>query len=531
LSALSPRIRHLVDGALLVEYPEAADEEASRAAVGLGAFLREKAPEGLDDAVPGARTLFCAFEPRHLSHDALSRRIAAAPPAAARASETREHRISVVYGGDSGPDLTALARRAGLSVEEAERRHASALYRVAFLGFAPGFAYLTGLPSELTAPRLATPRPRVSGGSLAVAGFYSGVYPADGPGGWNLIGRAAARLFDPAAQPPSLLLPGDRVRFEPQTPEGFAKSLAALPPVRGAPSPAGIPLFRLATPGLWSAVCGAPFSGRGTFGLPPSGAMDLESLAAGNALAGNPPGAEALEFAVAGPELEALADATLVLSGAPCDAALDGRAFAGGAPLRISRGSKLVLGPVRSGVYSYLCVAGGLAAAGRLALPTRLAAGDQILRALGEAGPAAPLAAAPAPGRKVPSSEDRVVRILLGPQEFIEEGVAALLGRAYRVSSTSDRRGIRLEGPRLASRDGVEIPPEGTALGAIQVPADGQPIVLGPDRPVTGGYAKIATVVGADFSLVAQARPGTTLRFRAVSLAEALEARGRMTGR
>ncbi|MDQ2970273.1 MAG: carboxyltransferase domain-containing protein, partial [Acidobacteriota bacterium] len=127
----APRIRHLVDGALLVEYPEAGDEEASRAAVGLGAFLRDQAPEGLHDAVPGARTLFCAFDPRRLSHDALSQRIAGAPPPAARAAQTREHRIPVVYGGESGPDLPALARRAGLSVEEAERRHASALYRVA----------------------------------------------------------------------------------------------------------------------------------------------------------------------------------------------------------------------------------------------------------------------------------------------------------------------------------------------------------------------------------------------------------------
>ncbi|MDQ2969511.1 MAG: biotin-dependent carboxyltransferase family protein, partial [Acidobacteriota bacterium] len=264
--------------------------------------------------------------------------------------------------------------------------------------------------------------------------------------------------------------------------------------------------------------------------VPPSGAMDAESLAAGNALAGNSPGAEALEFAVAGPELEALADAIAVLSGAPCNAALDGHTVADGAPFRIVRGSKLVLGPVRSGVYAYLCVAGGLASAGRLALPTRLAAGDQILRAPDEGGPAATPAAAPLLGRGFPPSDDRVVRIMLGPQEFAEEGVAALLGVAYRVSSTSDRRGIRLEGPRLASRDGAEIPPEGTALGAIQVPGDGQPIVLGPDRPVTGGYAKIATVVGADFPLVAQARPGTTVRFRAVSLAEALEPSGRMTG-
>ena len=104
--------------------------------------------------------------------------------------------------------------------------------------------------------------------------------------------------------------------------------------------------------------------------------------------------------------------------------------------------------------------------------------------------------------------------------------VGTLLASDYRVSSTSDRRGIRLEGPAAPASDGADIAPEATALGAIQVPADGQPIVLGPDRPVTGGYAKIATVIGADFSVVAQARPGSRLRFRAVSLAEALTTRG-----
>jgi antagonist of KipI len=104
-----------------------------------------------------------------------------------------------------------------------------------------------------------------------------------------------------------------------------------------------------------------------------------------------------------------------------------------------------------------------------------------------------------------------------------------LLESAYRVSAASDRRGVRLEGTALeASGGGSEISPEGTALGAIQVPADGQPIILGPDRPVTGGYAKIATVIAADFPLVAQARPGSTIRFRSVSLDEALDARGRM---
>jgi allophanate hydrolase subunit 2 len=108
------------------------------------------------------------------------------------------------------------------------------------------------------------------------------------------------------------------------------------------------------------------------------------------------------------------------------------------------------------------------------------------------------------------------IRVRPGPQRdgFEPDGLAAFLRGAYRVSASSDRRGIRLEGPAVANSGSSEIPPEGTVLGAIQVPGDGQPIILGPDRPVTGGYAKIATVLESDFSRVARALPGTVLRFR-----------------
>jgi allophanate hydrolase subunit 2 len=115
--------------------------------------------------------------------------------------------------------------------------------------------------------------------------------------------------------------------------------------------------------------------------------------------------------------------------------------------------------------------------------------------------------------------------VLPGPQAGFFPGGAAesLFSGTYRVSPASDRRGIRLDGPPLELRRPSDIPPEGTALGAIQVPASGLPIVLGPDRPVTGGYAKIGTVSASDWPLLAQATPGTAVRFRATTLAEAVE--------
>jgi antagonist of KipI len=254
--------------------------------------------------------------------------------------------------------------------------------------------------------------------------------------------------------------------------------------------------------------------------------MDQASLAAGNGAIGNSEGAGALEIALSGPTLSAAADLLAVLAGAPCDAVLGRSNVRPGVPFSMVRGERLAIGPVREGARAYLCVAGGLEASNAGPVPARVASGDLLFRAAAApAGKAVRIARSPA------FSADPVVRIVLGSQaeRFSPRGVSLLLESSYRVSAASDRRGVRLEGPALeASGEGAEISPEGTALGAIQVPADGQPIVLGPDRPVTGGYAKIATVISADFHLVAQARPGSTLRFRSVSLAEALDARGRM---
>jgi KipI family sensor histidine kinase inhibitor len=126
------------------------------------------------------------------------------------------HEIAVEYGGVVGPDLAELAQQAGMDRATYINSHSAVEYAVAFLGFQPGFPYLNGLPSGLRAPRRASPRVRVPAGSVAVGGGYCGIYPASGPGGWHLIGRTDAVLFDPQRAAPALLLPGDRVRFVPK---------------------------------------------------------------------------------------------------------------------------------------------------------------------------------------------------------------------------------------------------------------------------------------------------------------------------
>lgn len=121
--------------------------------------------------------------------------------------------IAVHYGGEDGPDLTTVAKHAGLSADEVVARHAACEYTVAMLGFAPGFPYLIGLDPRLEMPRLDTPRAHVPAGSVGIGGTQTGIYPRSGPGGWQLIGRTRLTLFDPAREPPGALAAGDRVRF------------------------------------------------------------------------------------------------------------------------------------------------------------------------------------------------------------------------------------------------------------------------------------------------------------------------------
>ncbi|MFC8732050.1 allophanate hydrolase subunit 1 [Luteimicrobium sp. NPDC057192] len=191
--------------------------------VALTRALRGLADPEVVDLVPGARTVLVLLRemPDGAAHPGAQARLAdtvrsLAPHLAAVAPEDVEGpvvEIPVVY---DGPDLDDVARLAGLTTTEVAERHAAGLYTAAFVGFAPGFAYLVGLDPTLQVPRLADPRPHVAAGAVAVAGEFTAVYPAASPGGWRLIGRTSTRMFDVARTPPGLVEPGARVRFVPE---------------------------------------------------------------------------------------------------------------------------------------------------------------------------------------------------------------------------------------------------------------------------------------------------------------------------
>ncbi len=525
---MTPALRHVVDGAVLLEYPGEPDAQANRAAVAVAAALARRRPAGLLDAIPGARTLLLLFDPDVLDHASAEELLLRIEPLE-KSAEPRTVRLAALYGGDAGPDLDPLARRAGLAADELVRLHAAADHRVAFLGFAPGFPYMTGAPRALAVPRLATPRVRVPAGSIAVADGYTGIYPTESPGGWHLIGRIAQRLFDPAASPPSLVLPGDRVVFEPMDEARFAE-LSRASQRDDPPSPSGTAVLRIGAPGAFTTVQGGPRHGCGSMGVPAGGAMDLPALALANAQLGNPPLAAGLEVTVTGPELEALAPVRVALAG---DVE---RAPAGGWPRSLGKGDRLKLGRVRTGLRAYLCVDGGLAQAQPGAASRALRKGDVVERAGGAAqGSGAarlpPAAAQPGPARVPPRATQHgpavlEVRAVPGPHlaYYSGAGIETFFSSEYVVSARSDRRGLRLDGPGVEMERPADLPPEGVAPGSVQVPGDGLPIVLGPDGPATGGYPRVACVIGADLPLLAQLRPGQKIRFARATLAEALAA-------
>lgn len=207
-------VRPFGEAAFLVDVADA------RAAQGLAAALRGDPPAGVTAVVPGRRSVLVEVDGLLGEVDAVAEALARAE-VGATPGEGRARTIPVLYGGDAGPDLSDVARLAGLTPDAAVELHAATELTVLFGGFAPGFAYLGEVAAPLHVGRLATPRTTTPAGSVALADGMSGIYPAALPGGWRVIGRTPLTLFDPHRSPPAYLVPGDRVRFVPIGPDDW----------------------------------------------------------------------------------------------------------------------------------------------------------------------------------------------------------------------------------------------------------------------------------------------------------------------
>lgn len=297
----------------------------------------------------------------------------------------------------------------------------------------------------------------------------------------------------------------------------------------------------ITTPGLMTTVQDMGRHGYGRFGVPISGALDEGALRWANLLVGNEPNAAALEITLLGPTFTVVGTQSLVLAltGADCGATLNGAAISPWRSFRCTPGDTITLGGCKVGARAYLAISGGIAVQPALGsrstdLLSQLGGIDGRALRAGDRVPLSPPVELPPlraiPDTKIPRHEPApTLRVILGPQDdrIATDALATFLSAPYTISNESNRMGARLLGPALTFRTdspGADILSEGIATGAIQVPAQGQPIILLAGHQTTGGYAKIATVIGADLWRLGQAAPGSSISFRTVTIEEAREA-------
>lgn len=544
---LTTRVREVGDSALVLEIgstlPGQAqiDIDVNRRATAVARAVKQRAIPGVRDVVPTFRSVAVSFDP--LSTDV------SAVAAALREdidfttdAVGRTHEVPVVYGDSDGPDLEAVAAYAGCSPEAVVERHASRMYRVFMLGFLPGFAYMGSVDPTIAVPRKSTPRLRVQGGSVGIAGQQTGIYPLDAPGGWHIIGRAGVMPFEADRVPPSLFAPGDEVRFVPVSTVAARKAAPASAHENVGSSTEIGGHVTVLRPGLLTTVQDAGRWGHQEVGVSVSGPMDPLAHRLANVVVGNPPAAATLEATFLGPELRMEQATRLALAGADLRATVDGADVSLHATIECQAGSVLRFGDRRSGARAYIAFAGGIRVTpvlGSRATHLRsgigglqgrpLMRGDRI--DIGQSTPSAPFVLA---GASEPHSGGARLRVLPGPQaeHFAPPALESLQRARYTISSDSDRMGYRLiGGARLTSDVGGSMVSDATFPGGLQIPPSGDPILLMADRPTTGGYPQIAVVISADLHLAGQLGAGDWVEFEVCSRAEAIAALVAQEGR
>lgn len=444
--------------------------------------------------------------------------------------------VDTVYDGE---DLAEVGRLTGLGAEGVVAVHTGQVWTVAFGGFAPGFGYMVGENQALEVPRRSSPRTAVPAGSVALAGNYSAVYPRKSPGGWQLIGRTAARMWDLGREQPALAAPGDRVQFR------AVRELVEIPetasPVEAAD--AGLQSgLRILSPGLQSLVQDLGRAGHAGLGVSAAGALDRSSLRRANRIVGNQPSAAVVETVAGGLRVQAVGDQVLAVTGAPSaltvvtpsDAfspeALDDagqpeqvRTVPMATAFALLDGEILTIGAPECGFRTCLAIRGGAEAEAVL--------GSRSTDTMSGIGPA-PLVAGQLLGAGLATSSNvvgnpelqpdfpdagvTVLDIVPGPRDdwFDAAALESLCSQDWAVTPRSNRVGMRLAGePLTRSRDG-ELPSEGTMAGALQIPPEGQPVLFLADHPITGGYPVIGVVVDHQLDLAAQIPIGGFIRFR-----------------
>ncbi|KAA3515827.1 5-oxoprolinase/urea amidolyase family protein [Agrobacterium rosae] len=495
----------------------------------LFASLEADPIDGIEETVPAARTLMIRFRPESIRAEALAAEIATRDLSAKIAPSDKLVEIPVRYDGE---DLADVAELTGLSVEEVIRRHTDSEFTVAFCGFAPGFGYLVGGDPALHVPRRQSPRTRIPIGSVALAGAFSGVYPQNSPGGWQILGTTPLKMWDIERDPGALFQPGYRVRFFDMDKAGRSIDVPAVKPA----APKAVINKDAAHFEVLAAPMPAVFQDLGRYGqtgqgVSASGALDRSAFNTANRIVGNPANTPCLELTLGGFSFKSSSRTVIGVAGASCVITIKSEEYSFEAnpyaPISLEPGDVVTFSNPSAGMRCYLAVRGGFDVApvlGSAATDTLAVVGPEsvfagsVVNLRDEKTGLSSVSIDEVPAFDLPKAGEVVtLDIVCGPRTdwFTQKGLETLTSQLWQVTPQSSRVGIRLAGEVPVERkDSAELPSEGTANGAIQIPHSGQPVLFLADHPLTGGYPVIGAVAEYHLDLAGQIPINAKIQFR-----------------
>lgn len=449
--------------------------------------------------------------------------------------------IPVCYEDEQfAPDMNNVMKHTNMTKEQVINLHSSTDYLIYMMGFLPGFPYLGGMDEKLETPRLETPRTKIPAGSVAIGGKQTGLYPIESPGGWQIIGRTPIKVFDLHRTPSFLYKAGDKIRFVPinrqefydfDESEWFKKNITVSDHKSADKNTyacgSGI---KILDSGLSTTVQDYGITGFQKYGIGQSGVMDEISFNLANILCGNPENTACLETTLNGPEIQFVLPCDFAITGASFEnATLDNIPILMNKKYHAEKGSILKCGFASKGLRSYIAFSGGVL------VPTvfgsrstnlksriggyegrKLSAGDEL--AVGYIKMVTNFQ------RQLQyktnpffSSNDDVLLLETTKSSqfdfFDNKIIKNFEQNIYTVSPESDRMGIRFTGPKLDCGK-TDIISDAVPFGSVQITSSGLPVVMAADRQTTGGYAKIVCVTKESMCKLAQAVPGTKVRFK-----------------
>lgn len=491
-------------------------------------LLRDMSQQlAIEEIIPAARTVLVRFNPLTTEVNSLVSKITQLDVSATDLKLGQLVTIPVHYNGE---DLANVAQYLGISVEEVIKRHTENEYQVAFCGFAPGFAYMVSKHAQLNVPRRPSPRIRIPAGSVALAGEFSSIYPQASPGGWQLIGVTETAVWDLQRDEPALFKPCYRVNYIDAAKSKVTHSLPRSQILDKRPLAQDLTI--IAT-GLQTLLQDFGRKGQSALGISGSGAMDKSALRSANRIVGNAIDEAALEITQGGFKAQANKSLLVAVTGASCEIEItttDNIKYLAPQyhPIHLAQGDIIRLGKTTAGVRSYLAMRGGLDVSpilGSCSFDTLAQVGPAPLvngqtLAVKSLQPNTALSLSESPNFAYPAADDVVVLdIVLGPRTdwFTSQAVEVLTSQLWQVTAASNRIGLRLLGDTAIEREKhQELPSEGTCIGAIQIPANGQPVLFLNDHPLTGGYPVIGAVCEYHLDLAGQIPVNAKIQFNPI---------------